>query len=144
MINVKHKTISLLLMLALVFTMFTINTIPAYAATKTLKLTAKASGQTQAVLTWNKISKPYSGYAVFRNGTVIKYFNTKTTKFTDSGLKSGTKYTYQIKSYKKTKQYYNTKKKKWVTSKPRLLRAVVNDKSSGFHSHIYIATTHLP
>ena len=118
MVNIKHKLTSTLLILSLVFTMFALNTIPAHAAT-TIKLKASASGQTQAVLTWNKISKPYSGYAVFRDGKVIKYFGTGTIKFTDSGLASGSAHTYQIKSYKKTKQYYNSKTKKWVTKKPK-------------------------
>ena len=119
MSNTKQKLTSILLVLSLVFTMFAVNTIPAHAATKTLKLKASASGQTQAVLTWNKISKPYNGYAVFRDGKVIKYFGKGTTKFTDSGLASGSAHSYQIKSYKKTKQYYNSKKKKWQTSKPK-------------------------
>ena len=119
MSNIKRRTMSALLVLSLVFTMFAVNTVPTHAATKTLKLKASASGQTQAVLTWNKISKPYSGYAVFRDGRVVKYFGKGTTKFTDSGLASGSVHSYQIKSYKKTKQYYNSKKKKWQTSKPK-------------------------
>lgn len=119
MSNIKRRTMSALLVLSLVFTMFAVNTVPTHAATKTLKLKASASGQTQAVLTWNKISKPYSGYAVFRDGRIVKYFGKGTTKFTDSGLVSGSAHSYQIKSYKKTKQYYNSKTKKWVTKKPK-------------------------
>ena len=120
MSNIKRRTMSALLVLSLVFTMFAVNTVPTHAATKTLKLKASASGQTQAVLTWNKISKPYSGYAVFRDGRIVKYFGKGTTKFTDSGLASGSAYSYQIKSYKKTKQYYNSKKKKWVLFSHRI------------------------
>lgn len=119
MSNIKRRTMSALLVLSLVFTVFAVNTVPTHAATKTLKLKASASGQTQAVLTWNKISKPYSGYAVFRDGRIVKYFGKGTTKFTDSGLASGSAHSYQIKSYKKTKQYYNSKKKKWQNSKPK-------------------------
>ena len=119
MSNTKSKLTSTLLILSLVFTMFALNTIPANAATKKITVKASVTGQTTVSVTWNKISNPYSGYAVFRDGKVIKYCNTKTTKFNDSGLASGSAHSYQIKSYKKTKQYYNTKTKKWVNKKPK-------------------------
>ena len=119
MVNIKHKLTSTLLILSLVFTMFALNTIPANAATTKITLKATVTGQTTVNLTWNKIKSPYSGYSVFRDGKVIKYFGTGTIKFTDSGLASGSAHTYQIKSYKKTKQYYNSKTKKWVTKKPK-------------------------
>ncbi len=119
MITIKQKSISFLVILALVFSIFTVNTTAVDAASKKITLKASASGQSQAVLTWNKISKPYNGYAVFRDGKPIKYLGKKTTKFTDRGLASGSLHKYQIKSYKKIKKYYNSKKKKWVTKKPK-------------------------
>ena len=99
----------------------TVNTVPAFAASKSnLNLSVKATGQHTVALKWNKVSKAYNGYAIFRNGEVIKYGNSKTLKFTDSKLKAGTKYTYQVKTYKvkKVKKWYNKKTKKWQTKKP--------------------------
>ena len=120
MTKAKQRITSVLLILTLVMTMFTMSTMPASAATQKIKLTAKAAGQTQAVLTWNKISKPYNGYAVFRDGKVIKHLSKTATKYTDKKLAAGSTHTYQIKSYKATKktQWYNKKTKKWQTSKP--------------------------
>ena len=118
MTNTKSRIISVFLILALVLT---VNTVPAFAASKSnLNLSAKATGQHTVALKWNKVSKAYNGYAIFRNGEVIKYGNSKTLKFTDSKLKAGTKYTYQVKTYKvkKVKKWYNKKTKKWQTKKP--------------------------
>ena len=98
MTNTKSRIISVFLILALVLT---VNTVPAFAASKSnLNLSVKATGQHTVALKWNKVSKAYNGYAIFRNGEVIKYGNSKTLKFTDSKLKAGTKYTYQVKTYK--------------------------------------------
>lgn len=85
-----------------------------------ITLKAKSSGQTKAVLTWNRIKKPDKGFAVFRNGTLIKHLSKKTVNYTDTGLKAGTAYRYQIKTYKvkKTKQWYNKKMGKWQKKKP--------------------------
>ena len=87
---------------------------------KNITLQAAASGQTQAVLKWNKIKSPSKGYAVFRDGDPVKHFNTKKIAFTDSNLKAGTSYTYQIKTYtkKKVKMWFNKKTEKWQKKKP--------------------------
>jgi len=87
---------------------------------KNITLQVVASGQTQAVLRWNKIKSPSKGYAVFRDGEPVKHFNTKKITFTDNELKAGTSYTYQIKTYtKKTvKMWFNKKTEKWQKKKP--------------------------
>ena len=87
---------------------------------KNITLQVAASGQTQAVLRWNKIKSPSKGYAVFRDGEPVKHFNTKKITFTDNELKAGTSYTYQIKTYtKKTvKMWFNKKTEKWQKKKP--------------------------
>ncbi|MBR6799250.1 MAG: hypothetical protein IKM63_04185 [Firmicutes bacterium] len=87
---------------------------------KNITLQAAVSGQTQAVLKWNKIKSPSKGYAVFRDGQAVAHFNTKKIAFTDNNLEAGTSYTYQIKTYtKKTvKMWFNKKTEKWQKKKP--------------------------
>ena len=87
---------------------------------KNITLQVAASGQTQAVLRWNKIKSPSKGYAVFRDGEPVKHFNTKKITFTDNELKAGTSYTYQIKTYTKkpVKMWFNKKTEKWQKKKP--------------------------
>ena len=95
-------------------------TLESNALAKNITLKAAAPGTTSVKLTWNKVKSPSSGYAVFRNGEPIKRFNTKTTSYSDTNLKSGATYTYQIKAYKKTTktQWYNKKTGKWQSKKP--------------------------
>ena len=125
------KTLKLIAIIAAFAVAFT--TIPifdggmdAYAASK--KTTAKKvtvrvvdTNYTTATIKWNKVKSPNSGYAVFRDGKVINHFGKKTTSFTDKGLKSGTRHTYQICTYKVTKKkmYFNKKTKKWQSKKPK-------------------------
>ena len=86
------------------------------------KITLKATvyGKTTVKLKWNKVKSPGKGYAVFRDGKVIKRLSTKKTAFTDKGLKPGTKHKYQIKTYtkKKVTKWYNKKTGKWQKKKP--------------------------
>lgn len=123
----KKKIFAITMMLAMMLTMFPMlpgNDAHAMAAkkrvAKKVTLYASSNGQTSVNLSWNKIKSPNKGYAVFRNGVAIKHFGKKTTRFTDSGLKAGTSYTYQIKTYtKKTKKmYYNKKTGKWQRKRP--------------------------
>ena len=88
-------------------------------ATK-ITLKAKASGKHKVKLSWNKIKNPGKGYAVFRDGKCIKRLGKKKLSFTDTGLKAGTTYQYQIKVYKtkKLKQWLNKKTGKWQKKKP--------------------------
>lgn len=121
-------TIALLIAFCVAFTglPFLAGNLEANALAKKKKLPKKitlqvaVSGQTQAVLKWNKIKSPSKGYAVFRNGEAVKHFNTKKIAFTDSNLKAGTTYTYQIKTYtkKKVRMWFNKKTEKWQKKKP--------------------------
>ena len=92
----------------------------ASAAKKKITLKAAVAEKTSVKLKWNKIKKPDKGYAVFRDGKVIKRLNTKKTSFTDKGLEPGSEYKYQIKTYtkKKVKKWYNKKTGKWQKKKP--------------------------
>ena len=116
------KLLTILTVFCLMFTSIPMmaGTFESNALAKNITLKASATGTSTAKLTWNKCKSPNSGYAVFRNGTVIGHYNTKKTSYSDSGLASGTSYTYQIKTYKKTTktQWYNKKTGKWVSKKP--------------------------
>jgi hypothetical protein len=78
-------------------------------AAKKIYVSARATGYYTASISWNKISKPQSGYALFRDGVVIAHFGKKTTSYSDAGLAAGSYHTYQVKAYKKK----TTKKKMW-------------------------------
>ena len=92
----------------------------ASATKKKITLKATVKGETKVKLKWNKVKSPGKGYAVFRDGKVIKRLSKKKTSFTDKGLKPGTKHKYQIKTYtkKKVTKWYNKKTKKWQKKKP--------------------------
>ena len=92
----------------------------ALAASSKITLKVKAKSKHKITLKWNKVKKPNSGYAVFRNGKLVKRLGKKKTTYTDKGLAAGTTYKYQIKTYKKTKitKWYNKKTSKWQKKKP--------------------------
>lgn len=127
--NIKRiltRAAVLLLVFAIAFTALPIATssftVDAYAKKKVAKkitLRAAASGQSVAILSWNKIKKPEKGFAVFRDGVCIAHLGKKTTSFADSGLSAGSYHTYQVKVYKikKTKKKVNGKKKTVKTYK---------------------------
>ena len=122
----RKRILPCFLVLALFITMFgTIGTDEAYAASmkkaaKKIKVQVTSVSQNSATLRWNKIKKPYKGYAVFRNGEAIAYLGKKATSYTDTGIVAGTAYNYQIKTYKvkkvKKKKKYSYKKKSNVVS----------------------------
>jgi len=120
--KMMKKLLTILTVFCLMFTSIPMmaGTFESNALAKNITLKASATGTSTAKLTWNKCKSPNSGYAVFRNGTAIGHYNTKKTSYSDSGLASGTSYTYQIKTYKKTKktQWYNKKTGKWQSKKP--------------------------
>ncbi len=91
------------------------------AASSDLSLHVTSIGETTFAIKWNKLSHPGNGYAVFRNSKLIKRLNKKTLSYEDRNLKRSKKYTYQIKTYKKSsrKMYYNKKTKKWQFQKPK-------------------------
>lgn len=89
-----------------------------------VSLTVEITGQGPAVLNWKRLSKSemkkITGFAVFRNGKTVKRLGKKKLSFKDFGLEAGQEYTYQVKTYKKTrtKQWYNKKTGKWQKNKP--------------------------
>jgi len=99
--------------------------VPKAPAKVTVKSAAlvKGSEQTQVKITWKKING-VSGYQIARKDGNGSWKNIKnvnkagTVTFTNTGLKASTKYTYRVRAYKTYKQYYNTTKNKWVSSKP--------------------------
>ena len=119
------KAISIVLAICMVFSGLPLlaGSLDVNAASVTKKkITLKATvyGKTTVKLKWNKVKSPGKGYAVFRDGKVIKRLSTKKTAFTDKGLKPGTKHKYQIKTYtkKKVTKWYNKKTGKWQKKKP--------------------------
>ena len=114
------KLLSTALALCMAFSCFAvIGAAPSYAASapaKVTKLKSSAVTQSSAKLSWKK-SKGASGYQIVLNGKAVA--NTKSTSYTLGGLNAGTKYSVKVRAYKSYKQYYNTKKKKWVSKKPK-------------------------
>lgn len=76
-------------------------------ATSTSKPTitsAKSTGKGRIKITWKKVSNA-TAYMVYRktgNGKWSRVKTTKSTSYTNSGLKSGQKYTYKVISYKQS------------------------------------------
>jgi len=54
---------------------------------------------TTVTLRWKDTSNNEKGFKIYRNGKYIKSVPAGTTSFTDTGLKTGTTYTYTIKAY---------------------------------------------
>ena len=83
-------------------------------------LAATATGQSSVKLTWSRVSKGVTGYAVYRDGRLIRNTGRWGTTFNDSGLRAGTQYSYTVKAFKKytQKQWYNKRTGKWQNNKP--------------------------
>lgn len=138
MIDMKKSTlirraVSILIALAMSFAC-----IPAFTGSLDVNAAApywknykvKSEAYTSNTITWKKLTKKQrkkiSGIAVFQ-GTdrndlkCIKRIRKTRTSYKTSNVKAGTKYCYQLKTYKirkvKQKQYYNKKTKKWQTKK---------------------------
>lgn len=123
------RALSILIAFAVVFTCFPVlsGTAEADAASSCWKnVKASATGEKTTAVSWSKLStkqqKKIHGITVFRNGKAVKNLSKTATTFNDKNLAVGTKYVYQIKTYKKTtkkvKMWYNKKTKKWQTKKP--------------------------
>ena len=92
-----------------------------HAATNKITVTATCNGWTNTVaLRWNRISNPQQGYAVIVNGKVWKHVGKWTNYYVVKGLKSDTKYTFRVRTWKKvrSKMWYNTATKKWQWTDP--------------------------
>ena len=115
------KILPVFITICFLFSSFGVEVDAASSYIKTLNVSAS---YTSASLSWTKLTakqqKKVSGIAVFRNGVAVKNVSKKTSSYSDSGLKEGTTYKYQIKCYKtsKQKQWYNKKTGKWQTKKP--------------------------
>ena len=98
----------------------------ASAASYWSKVSGKANGQTSVTLSWKQLTKKQrkkiGGITVFRNGVAAANLSKTAKSFTDTGLKAGTSYSYQVKTYKKvtkkTKMWLNKKTGQWQKKKP--------------------------
>ncbi|MBR2706683.1 MAG: hypothetical protein IKE74_05500 [Mogibacterium sp.] len=121
------KLISTVLITALILSLypFCIGSEASAASSYIKKLNVSVTGQTTTKLTWTKLSKKQkrsvSGFTVFRNGKAVKNVKKTVNSFNDSKLKAGSRYTYQVKTYRviKQRQYYNTSINKWQSKKPK-------------------------
>lgn len=108
---------------------------------------ARANSYTSTTISWKKLSKKQrkkiSGIAVFRgtsssNLTCVTYLNKSSTSFTDR-VRAGTKYCYQLKTFKvkkvKQKQYFNKKTHKWQTKKIKKAKKRTVKKKKYKYSH---------
>lgn len=124
----KEKTVIILMAFLIAFTMIPITGVFDVQAkskkAEKVRLSVEIAGQRAAVLKWKKLSKSgmkkITGFAVFRNGKAVKRLGKKKRSFKDFGLEPDRKYTYRVKTYKKTrtKQWYNRKTKKWQKNRP--------------------------
>lgn len=97
----------------------------AHAATPYWKNFKTTCGDGGVWISWKQLSnsqrKKITGIAVYRNGKRIARVKKNKTLYLDGKVKAGKKYTYQLKTYKKTtktvKMYYNKKTKKWQLKK---------------------------
>ena len=91
---------------------------PKPSLVKSIKVETK--GSTGILVLWSKVPKNVKGYTVYRDSKPVRDLGPNTLRYTDTGLRPNTKYSYYVKAYniKKTKQWYNKKTKKWVTKKP--------------------------
>lgn len=127
------RKLALLIVLALVFSSLTVfaGGETAYAAAKSsskfkkvTSLKATVKGENSVKLSWKykkNAKKKINGYAVYRDGKLIKRVSKKKSSYTDTGLQAGTNYKYTVKAYKttKVKKWYNKTTKKWQKSKPK-------------------------
>jgi len=121
--DIKSKIAVIFVMAAVLFT-----SIPATGFAAAVKpgaiytIAAKDITSESAVIRWGKAKGKVSGYAIYRNGKLIKSVNAKTHSFKNTKLKYSTKYQYYVRAYnltgKKVRQYYNKKTKKWQSKLP--------------------------
>ena len=126
-----RRITSLLLAFLLSFTMMPLfaGDIDVYAASsywKKFNVKVSSSGLNYGThLTWRKLTKKQrkkiNGITIFRNGKAYKRLGKTASKFYDGKIKEGISYTYQLKTYKKSKKkvrmYWNKSTKKWQKKK---------------------------
>lgn len=125
--NIFKRMAAMMLAFAVAFTMipFAAGDLDAHAASYWKGLKAKATSRTSASISWTQLTKKQrkkiSGITVYRNGKAVKNIRKTAKSFSESGLKAGTTYSYQLKTYKasKQKQWFNKKTGKWQKKKPK-------------------------
>ena len=106
----KKRILSLIVILAIVFTALPMTVIESFAlATPTVSLANAANG---VKISWNAVSSAKAYYVYRKTGsesfTAIK--KVTATNYTDTSAKSGTKYSYTVRAYDgKTKSAYKEK-----------------------------------
>ena len=122
MIKTGAKLIVFTMLICIVLSICDSESFSVYASSKSkptkvqsLKITKVTT--TSATLKWKKV-KRCDGYEILRNNKIIK--RQKAQKYIDYKLTGGKKYSYTVRAYVnyKQRQFYNTKKRKWVTRKP--------------------------
>lgn len=82
------------------------------------KIKSYKKGKTSIKLKWNKLSTPVSGYMIYRSTKKssgykkVKTVSSKTTSYTDKGLKKGKTYYYKLRPYRTVTYTYKTSKNK--------------------------------
>ena len=119
----KLKLIALIATFCIMFTSVPIlgGELNASAASNQIKVTATCNGwQNTVALRWNKIANPEWGYAIVVNGKVYAHVTKTTTYYAVKKLRSGTKYSFRVRTWKKvrSKMYYNSSTKKWQWTDP--------------------------
>ena len=117
------KAIALILSFCIVFGGLPLATgsFDVHAAVTQIKVTATCKGWTNTVaLKWNRITNPQQGYAVIVDGKVWTHLGKTTTAYTVKGIKSGTKHSFRVRTWRKvrSKMWYNTRTKKWQWTDP--------------------------
>lgn len=122
------RAFAILTVFAVVFTMMPALTgdLNAHAASYWKNVKASADGETQVNLSWKALTKKQkrkvSGIALFRDGELVSQMSKYSSSYADSGLKAGTTYSYQLKTYKKktktTRMWYNKATGEYQKKKP--------------------------
>ncbi|MDO4517622.1 MAG: fibronectin type III domain-containing protein, partial [Bacillota bacterium] len=123
--KIDARIMSIMLTLVMCFSVFAIMPENSYAASvaKVKGLKVKSVGCDTLKVSWStaKGAKKYKVYLSTKSKSGFDCVATTTSKsITGSKLKTGTKYYIKVRGVTtyKQKQYYHSKKKKWVTSKP--------------------------
>ena len=126
--KVLAKSLIVLTILALVFAGLPVlaGEADVYAASfakpgkvKSLKVSLTSSNYVK--LKWSKTSgKAVKGYAIYRNGKLLKRVSSSETSYTDKKALPGKTYKYYVKAYNKKKslRWYNKSTKKYQTKMP--------------------------
>lgn len=122
-----RRVLSVFIVFAMMFTSLPMlaGDMDAYAAStsrpaKVKKLTVSLTASNTVKLKWTKAKKKPAGYAIYRNGKLIKRVGKSKKTFVDKTVKPGVKYKYYVKAYRtyKAKRWYNKETGKYQKKKP--------------------------